>query len=134
VCQDEGRAESWVAEEYEHLQVSALFVAFGSRREADRLRRFYSTAALAQLRALGGGATTEAAPTAATTTSPSSQKGTAPTASVTDCCICAAFVSLPAYLALTEFIGAGLYPVTVCQSLFIAPCSHVTVSQLRSSV
>lgn len=29
-------------------------------------------------------------------------------ASITDCCIC-------------------LYPVTVCQALFIAPCSHVTV-------
>jgi hypothetical protein len=34
-------------------------------------------------------------------------------ASITDCCIC-------------------LYPVTVCQALFIAPCSHVTVCRLSS--
>ncbi|GAA5849508.1 hypothetical protein JCM8547_000479 [Rhodosporidiobolus lusitaniae] len=88
----------------------------------------FNTAALAQLRALGGGNATpmEAGPTSASTmtATPSTTGGDAsvkinPTpaqaqqqaqvaaASISDCCIC-------------------LYPVTVCQALFIAPCSHVT--------
>ncbi|GAA5903757.1 hypothetical protein JCM8208_006569 [Rhodotorula glutinis] len=101
----------------------------------------FNTAALAQLRALGAtpdagtpasassaSLATPNAATAAASTSASSTGGTAkpstPTphaststssaaadaaaaASITDCCIC-------------------LYPVTVCQALFIAPCSHVT--------
>ncbi|GAA6018530.1 hypothetical protein JCM11491_006436 [Sporobolomyces phaffii] len=83
----------------------------------------FNTAALAQLRALGGGSSMEPAPTSATAmtataSGPSAAAKSAPTpptaaqqaaaaASITDCCIC-------------------LYPVTVCQALFIAPCSHVT--------
>ncbi|GAA6027535.1 hypothetical protein JCM8097_007910 [Rhodosporidiobolus ruineniae] len=106
----------------------------------------FNTAALAQLRALGGGGATpsssalEATPTSGTamTAVPSTSSSTpapppgsagesstatpkpapsgptaaqvqaqAQAASITDCCIC-------------------LYPVTVCQALFIAPCSHVT--------
>lgn len=77
----------------------------------------FNTAALAQLRALGGaGASPSPAESnpaaAAATTTPTlggkpAQKAAAATSSVTDCCIC-------------------LYPVTVCQALFIAPCSHVT--------
>ncbi|GAA5966642.1 hypothetical protein JCM3765_007259 [Sporobolomyces pararoseus] len=88
----------------------------------------FNTAALAQLRALGGGSSMEPTPTSgtamtATASHPSNASSTAnakaaptpPTAaqqaaaaaSITDCCIC-------------------LYPVTVCQALFIAPCSHVT--------
>lgn len=98
----------------------------------------FNTAALAQLRALGGfpdpqpspgtpaitpgaladgglglsgmgSATPDASAKATTPAGAPSQPagGTAPSASITDCCIC-------------------LYPVTVCQALFIAPCSHVT--------
>ncbi|GAA5970762.1 hypothetical protein JCM11641_004443 [Rhodosporidiobolus odoratus] len=84
----------------------------------------FNTAALAQLRALGGGASApmEGVPTSGTamTAAPSvvptvssklaatpSSASHAQSASLTDCCIC-------------------LYPVTVCQALFIAPCSHVT--------
>ncbi|GAA5825586.1 hypothetical protein JCM11251_000295 [Rhodosporidiobolus azoricus] len=93
----------------------------------------FNTAALAQLRALGaspmdpsalGGSALTAAPsTSNATPTPSSNGGpataakpatpaspaqqAAQAASITDCCIC-------------------LYPVTVCQALFIAPCSHVT--------
>ncbi|GAA5910860.1 uncharacterized protein JCM6883_000338 [Sporobolomyces salmoneus] len=85
----------------------------------------FNTAALAQLRALGGGSLMEPTPTSGTamTATPSHPSSSAlpksapapPTAaqqaaaaaSITDCCIC-------------------LYPVTVCQALFIAPCSHVT--------
>lgn len=73
----------------------------------------FNTAALAQLRALGGAGASpmEVNPTAATAvpSAKPAQKASsaAATASVTDCCIC-------------------LYPVTVCQALFIAPCSHVT--------
>ncbi|GAA5885559.1 hypothetical protein JCM6882_007470 [Rhodosporidiobolus microsporus] len=92
----------------------------------------FNTAALAQLRALGaspmdpsptGGSALTAAPSNSNATpTPSTTGGAAapakvapPTAaqqaaqaaSITDCCIC-------------------LYPVTVCQALFIAPCSHVT--------
>ncbi|GJN89059.1 hypothetical protein Rhopal_002033-T1 [Rhodotorula paludigena] len=96
----------------------------------------FNTAALAQLRALGatpdsalptsGSSPSLATPAAASTGASTATGGTAkpatpvPTssdaaaasaaaaaASITDCCIC-------------------LYPVTVCQALFIAPCSHVT--------
>ncbi|BGP39709.1 hypothetical protein JCM10450v2_003678 [Rhodotorula kratochvilovae] len=91
----------------------------------------FNTAALAQLRALGAtpDTGTPASASSASLSTPnagatgtSSAGGTAkpatPTpdaaaaaaaaaASITDCCIC-------------------LYPVTVCQALFIAPCSHVT--------
>ncbi|GAA6007796.1 hypothetical protein JCM10207_004877 [Rhodosporidiobolus poonsookiae] len=84
----------------------------------------FNTAALAQLRALGGGGSTPmdltptagsamtAAPSASSAATPVSSKlaktpSAEPAASITDCCIC-------------------LYPVTVCQALFIAPCSHVT--------
>jgi hypothetical protein len=31
-----------------------------------------------------------------------------------------------ACLMISEHLGQGLYPVTVCQALFIAPCSHTT--------
>ncbi|GAA5982040.1 hypothetical protein JCM10908_004714 [Rhodotorula pacifica] len=103
----------------------------------------FNTAALAQLRALGGfpdpnpspgaGATSSAVPlppaangsglgltgmskdasasvstpAAAPTSAATSTSAAVASASITDCCIC-------------------LYPVTVCQALFIAPCSHVT--------
>ncbi|KDE04506.1 hypothetical protein MVLG_05072 [Microbotryum lychnidis-dioicae p1A1 Lamole] len=68
----------------------------------------FNTAALAQLRALGGGsALTDTPATVAKTSSTSTPPNIAVSSSVTDCCIC-------------------LYPVTVCQALFIAPCSHVT--------
>ncbi|SCZ93739.1 BZ3500_MvSof-1268-A1-R1_Chr6-3g08854 [Microbotryum saponariae] len=68
----------------------------------------FNTAALAQLRALGGSsALTDTSATAAKASSTSTPPNIAASSSVTDCCIC-------------------LYPVTVCQALFIAPCSHVT--------
>ncbi|GAA5870740.1 hypothetical protein JCM1840_006789 [Sporobolomyces johnsonii] len=82
----------------------------------------FNTAALAQLRALGGGhnmeptSTSASAMTAAHSNAPTriavtpaqaQAQAAAAAASITDCCIC-------------------LYPVTVCQALFIAPCSHVT--------
>ncbi|KAI5480470.1 zinc finger, RING-type and FHA domain containing protein [Pseudohyphozyma bogoriensis] len=71
----------------------------------------FNTQALAQLRALGGGSQMDVNGNSSSGGAPMSaaptQKATAPMASVTDCCIC-------------------LYPVTVCQALFIAPCSHVT--------
>ncbi|GAA5819943.1 hypothetical protein JCM10212_001555 [Sporobolomyces blumeae] len=87
----------------------------------------FNTAALAQLRALGGGSSMEPTPTSGTamtaaasssstkpnptptplTAAQQAQQAAAAAASITDCCIC-------------------LYPVTVCQALFIAPCSHVT--------
>ncbi|BGP15929.1 hypothetical protein JCM10213_003641 [Rhodosporidiobolus nylandii] len=86
----------------------------------------FNTAALAQLRALGA-VPMETAPTAGTALTAVPSSGASPSApslsavptaqpqprpasaaaSITDCCIC-------------------LYPVTVCQALFIAPCSHVT--------
>ncbi|ORY92389.1 hypothetical protein BCR35DRAFT_5 [Leucosporidium creatinivorum] len=75
-----------------------------------RSNNAFNTAALAQLRALGGAtpgddaSSTESKGKAVPTPA---KKATGPVASVTDCCIC-------------------LYPVTVCQALFIAPCSHVT--------
>ncbi|GAA5840796.1 hypothetical protein JCM5353_001781 [Sporobolomyces roseus] len=84
----------------------------------------FNTAALAQLRALGGGSSSmEPTPTSGTAMTatgshlsstaakpappPTAAQQAAAAASITDCCIC-------------------LYPVTVCQALFIAPCSHVT--------
>ncbi|GAA5848445.1 hypothetical protein JCM9279_006567 [Rhodotorula babjevae] len=101
----------------------------------------FNTAALAQLRALGatpdagtpasassaslatpntaaaasasasstGGTAKPSTPTphASASTSSAADQAAAAAASITDCCIC-------------------LYPVTVCQALFIAPCSHVT--------
>ncbi|GAA5968728.1 hypothetical protein JCM21900_000454 [Sporobolomyces salmonicolor] len=82
----------------------------------------FNTAALAQLRALGGGHNMEATSTSgsamtaahsnaptkiAVTPAQAQAQAAAAAASITDCCIC-------------------LYPVTVCQALFIAPCSHVT--------
>lgn len=52
----------------------------------------------------------------------------AATTSITDCCICSSLELRSALgYKLTSFLS-GLYPVTVCQALFIAPCSHVTVS------
>lgn len=73
-------------------------------REWQRAANEFNTNALKQLKALGGapetpgkGKMTDLSP------STSSRKAKA---SVTDCCIC-------------------LFSVTVCQSLFIAPCSHV---------
>ncbi|ORY29663.1 hypothetical protein BCR39DRAFT_558997 [Naematelia encephala] len=71
-------------------------------REWQRGANEFNTNALKQLKALGGAATPEAK-TKMLETPVSSKKGKA---SVTDCCIC-------------------LFSVTVCQSLFIAPCSHV---------
>nr|XP_019006522.1 uncharacterized protein I203_00111 [Kwoniella mangroviensis CBS 8507]OCF69983.1 hypothetical protein I203_00111 [Kwoniella mangroviensis CBS 8507] len=65
-------------------------------REWQRAANEFNTNALKQLKALGGASDTK-------------EKGTPSKkakASVTDCCIC-------------------LFSVTVCQSLFIAPCSHV---------
>ncbi|KAM0787535.1 hypothetical protein ACM66B_003606 [Microbotryomycetes sp. NB124-2] len=69
----------------------------------------FNTAALAQIRALGGATpTVESKPLApAGGNASSTPSAPAGAASITDCCIC-------------------LYPVTVCQALFIAPCSHVT--------
>ncbi|KAL8278997.1 hypothetical protein RQP46_008666 [Phenoliferia psychrophenolica] len=74
----------------------------------------FNTNALAQLRALGGGATAMEGATSTSSVLAPSMSNTptqkvqpAASSSVTDCCIC-------------------LYPVTVCQALFIAPCSHVT--------
>ncbi|CDZ97828.1 FOG: FHA domain [Phaffia rhodozyma] len=61
----------------------------------------FNTNALKQLNALGGGTTSSLS----ASTSKEKAKKTAKT-SVTDCCIC-------------------LFSVTICQSLFIAPCSHV---------
>ncbi|ODO11055.1 hypothetical protein I350_01657 [Cryptococcus amylolentus CBS 6273] len=70
-------------------------------REWQRGANEFNTNALKQIKALGGGdsAVPETPKGAAT-------PGKKQKASVTDCCIC-------------------LYSVTVCQSLFIAPCSHV---------
>ncbi|KAK4056017.1 hypothetical protein OIO90_003012 [Microbotryomycetes sp. JL221] len=91
-------------------------------RAWQRSNNAFNTAALAQIRALGGSTpTVESKPANAissgtdatkksmTTTATTSAAGAAApsAASITDCCIC-------------------LYPVTVCQALFIAPCSHVT--------
>ncbi|GAA5825768.1 hypothetical protein JCM3770_000635 [Rhodotorula araucariae] len=85
----------------------------------------FNTAALAQLRALGATpdagtpasassaslSTPNAGPAVASSAggpaTPTPEAAAAAAASITDCCIC-------------------LYPVTVCQALFIAPCSHVT--------
>ncbi|KAK8854586.1 hypothetical protein IAR55_003325 [Kwoniella newhampshirensis] len=67
-------------------------------REWQRAANEFNTNALKQLKALGGAAE----PKSKSTETPSKK----PKASVTDCCIC-------------------LFSVTVCQSLFIAPCSHV---------
>ncbi|SCV67568.1 BQ2448_5179 [Microbotryum intermedium] len=76
-------------------------------REWQRGVNSFNTAALAQLRALGGGSVTDTPTTLAHTSSTSTPSNNATSSNVTDCCIC-------------------LYPVTVCQALFIAPCSHVT--------
>ncbi|KAK4051220.1 hypothetical protein OIV83_003042 [Microbotryomycetes sp. JL201] len=68
----------------------------------------FNTAALAQIRALGGATpTVESKPLAPAGEKMANPSAPAGAASITDCCIC-------------------LYPVTVCQALFIAPCSHVT--------
>ncbi|KAG0142526.1 hypothetical protein CROQUDRAFT_97406 [Cronartium quercuum f. sp. fusiforme G11] len=70
----------------------------GWQRSANK----FNQQALAQLRALGGDKTSDSP-------SPPSTTNTKPQASikpVSDCCIC-------------------LFGVTVCQALFIAPCSHV---------
>ncbi|KAK4700068.1 E3 ubiquitin-protein ligase DMA1/2, partial [Phenoliferia sp. Uapishka_3] len=75
----------------------------------------FNTSALAQLRALGGGGSAlEASPSTSSSAlaptmsaTPTQKVQPAAASSVTDCCIC-------------------LFPVTVCQALFIAPCSHVT--------
>ncbi|WWC90468.1 uncharacterized protein L201_005404 [Kwoniella dendrophila CBS 6074] len=66
-------------------------------REWQRGANEFNTNALKQLKALGG------VPETTKSTGTPSKKAKA---SVTDCCIC-------------------LFSVTVCQSLFIAPCSHV---------
>ncbi|WWD19279.1 hypothetical protein CI109_103737 [Kwoniella shandongensis] len=67
-------------------------------REWQRAANEFNTNALKQLKALGGGADSKSK----SNETPSKKAK----ASVTDCCIC-------------------LFSVTVCQSLFIAPCSHV---------
>ncbi|RXK35554.1 hypothetical protein M231_07186 [Tremella mesenterica] len=73
-------------------------------REWQRAATEFNTNALKQLKALGGQPETPSSKGKAPDLSPqSTRKGKA---SVTDCCIC-------------------LFSVTVCQSLFIAPCSHV---------
>jgi hypothetical protein len=72
------------------------------------------------------GATTATAMTA----TPTLKAPSAAAASVTDCCICESARLDSGELRLMDFV-AGLFPVTVCQALFIAPCSHVTVSTNR---
>ena len=81
-----------------------------------------STNALKQLRELGG------TPPAPVKAEASTSKTTvqARKSSVTDCCICA-FLSRFHFDPKLIRSFTGLYPVTVCQALFIAPCSHVTV-------
>ncbi|WVF67602.1 hypothetical protein IAT40_002360 [Kwoniella sp. CBS 6097] len=69
-------------------------------REWQRGANEFNTNALKQLKALGGASETKSK----TNSDPTPSKKAK--ASVTDCCIC-------------------LFSVTVCQSLFIAPCSHV---------
>ncbi|TXT08855.1 hypothetical protein VHUM_02983 [Vanrija humicola] len=72
-------------------------------REWQRGANEFNTNALKQLKALGGGEEKgDKAEVKAAASGSSGKKK----ASVTDCCIC-------------------LFSVTVCQSLFIAPCSHV---------
>ncbi|WVQ72006.1 hypothetical protein IAR50_001550 [Cryptococcus sp. DSM 104548] len=70
-------------------------------REWQRGANEFNTNALKQIKALGGGDVAVPETSKGTATPGKKQK-----ASVTDCCIC-------------------LFSVTVCQSLFIAPCSHV---------
>ncbi|OCF32651.1 hypothetical protein I316_05572 [Kwoniella heveanensis BCC8398] len=69
-------------------------------REWQRGANEFNTNALKQLKALGGAPESKSKSSAEATPSKKAK------ASVTDCCIC-------------------LFSVTVCQSLFIAPCSHV---------
>ncbi|KAK4686606.1 succinyl-CoA synthetase alpha subunit, partial [Tremellales sp. Uapishka_1] len=69
-------------------------------REWQRGANEFNTNAMKQLKELGGGATSSP------DVKRSAEGSKKAKASVTDCCIC-------------------LFSVTVCQSLFIAPCSHV---------
>ncbi|KAL1405807.1 hypothetical protein Q8F55_007484 [Vanrija albida] len=73
-------------------------------REWQRGANEFNTNALKQLKALGG--VEDKADKADSKSSTAHGSSTKKKASVTDCCIC-------------------LFSVTVCQSLFIAPCSHV---------
>ncbi|WVQ79686.1 hypothetical protein IAT38_001786 [Cryptococcus sp. DSM 104549] len=72
-------------------------------REWQRGANEFNTNALKQLKALGGATDT---PESKGKAPESTGKKSRASVSVTDCCIC-------------------LFSVTVCQSLFIAPCSHV---------
>jgi hypothetical protein len=96
---------------------------------------FSSTNALNQIRTLAGNPAGSPPPSATsnssfakarTPTLANASKGRLSTASVTDCCICAFPCPCEALDFLTElsFDFIGLFGVSVCQALFIAPCSH----------
>lgn len=97
----DGRRAQTASSEFSHgLFPSGLLWSRDSNADRDVPRFVFacSTAAFKQLQALGG------APGSPATSLSKGKKVTK--ASVTDCCIC-------------------LFSVTICQSLFIAPCSHV---------